>query len=253
MTFRLTTLLYLFALLAASLTVFGGWGIAVAVLVFWTWSGRRSPEGWQAAARRVVWLFVIMAFFAVLLFPVVNSSRTPSLATGSMNHMKQITLAMLNYESVNGHFPPSVVTDDAGNPLYSWRVALLPYLDGKQVYDKLHLDEPWDSPHNRPLLDEFDADIFSSPRIDRTLNDKSREAHYVAIVGEQTAWPPGPGVAIRDISDGLWGTAVLVEVGGLDIHWAEPRDMTYEQALDLLTGAASHQEEVVHPGYFVSA
>ena len=49
---------------------------------------------------------------------------------------------------------PDAVRGKDGAPLYSWRVALLPYMEEDPLYRKFHRDEPWDSPHNRTLLDE---------------------------------------------------------------------------------------------------
>ena len=34
----------------------------------------------------------------------------------------------------------------------SWRVALLPYLGYRNLYEQFRHDEPWDSPHNRKLI-----------------------------------------------------------------------------------------------------
>jgi hypothetical protein len=39
----------------------------------------------------------------------------------------------------------------------SWRVHLLPELGEDELYRKFHLDEPWDSPHNLPLVTEMPA------------------------------------------------------------------------------------------------
>ena len=74
--------------------------------------------------------------------------------------MKQLALAFLNYESVNGHFPTNIY-DENGNALLSWRVQLLPYLEGQNIYEQFRLDEPWDSPHNKPLAKQMPA-VFSS-------------------------------------------------------------------------------------------
>ena len=37
--------------------------------------------------------------------------------------------------------------------MLSWRVAILPYIDQKPLYDKFKLDEPWDSPTNKALIE----------------------------------------------------------------------------------------------------
>ena len=57
-----------------------------------------------------------------------------------------------NYDFAKRGFPPAAITSPGGKPLLSWRVAILPYIDEKALYKKFKLDEPWDSPHNKELL-----------------------------------------------------------------------------------------------------
>jgi hypothetical protein len=46
-----------------------------------------------------------------------------------VNHLKQIGLALHNYYSVYGVFPPAYVADESGKPMHSWRVLILPFLE----------------------------------------------------------------------------------------------------------------------------
>ncbi len=65
------------------------------------------------------------------------------------NNLQQIGLAMHNYHDRHKTFPPAYTVDKAGKPLLSWRVLILPYLDQEALYKEFHLDDPWDSVHNR--------------------------------------------------------------------------------------------------------
>ncbi len=67
--------------------------------------------------------------------------------------LHDIALAMHNHHDVWDSFPfpsaaPAERRDAQGQPHLSWRVYLLPYLDQGNLYERFHLDEPWDSPHN---------------------------------------------------------------------------------------------------------
>ena len=75
--------------------------------------------------------------------------------------LKSIGGAILNYSDLNLSFPVSGrqarFFDDQGHPKLSWRVHILRYLDQQSLFDQFKLDEPWDSPNNKPLLDKMPA------------------------------------------------------------------------------------------------
>ena len=71
----------------------------------------------------------------------------------AMNNFKQMGIALHTYASSYDKLPPAVLTSPDGKPLFSWRVALLPYVEQDNLYKQLKLDEPWNSPHNKKVLD----------------------------------------------------------------------------------------------------
>jgi RNA polymerase sigma factor (sigma-70 family) len=92
--------------------------------------------------------------------PAVKQSEmrtaTAALRKKSMNNLKQIMLAIHNYHDAHGHLPADV-RDRNGKVVLSWRVAILPFLEQDALYQKFHLDEPWDSEHNLKLLSQMPA------------------------------------------------------------------------------------------------
>ena len=60
-------------------------------------------------------------------------------------------------------FPPAYTADKDGKPLLSWRVLILPYVEQNELYKQFHLDEPWDSEHNKPLIAQ-DARCLHKPK-----------------------------------------------------------------------------------------
>src|SRR5215469_7479799 len=73
----------------------------------------------------------------------------------SAYRLKQIGLALHLYHDIYGRLPPTVKCDNEGQPLYSWRVLLLPFLEQDHLYKQFNLDETWDSPHNKPLVEKI--------------------------------------------------------------------------------------------------
>jgi hypothetical protein len=88
---------------------------------------------------------------AGLLLPAMDAAREATRRRECSERLQRIVLAMLLYESDHGELPPAYTVDADGNRLHSWRVVLLPYLGQQALYDKIRLDEPWNSEHNRKL------------------------------------------------------------------------------------------------------
>ena len=83
-------------------------------------------------------------------------------------NLRRISCAMQLYRAEHGTFPPAFSTDENGKPLHSWRVLILPYFEDEQLtalYQGIQLDEPWDSPANRPFWDKM-PDVYRCPSYD---------------------------------------------------------------------------------------
>jgi len=82
---------------------------------------------------------------------------------GIFQQINPIRRYMIMYHDEHGHFPPAAICDAEGNPLLSWRVAILPYMGERELYSQFKWDEPWDGPTNRPLIGRMPA-IFGDVR-----------------------------------------------------------------------------------------
>lgn len=142
----------------------------------------------------------------------------------SSEHLKQIGLAMHSYLDVHKHFSPAALTAADGKPLLSWRVAILPYLEQEALYEEFHLDEPWDSPHNRKLIDRM-PDVYKSLGVAATEN----RTPYVVPVGKGSAFEGTKGTAIGEITDGTSNTIMIMEVADEQaVIWTKPDDYSYD-------------------------
>ena len=153
-----------------------------------------------------------------LLLPAVNAAREAARRNASINNLRQIMLAILNYEAANRTFPPRAIQDKQGKPLLSWRVAILPYLEEMELYRQFHLDEPWDSEHNKKLIAQMPA-VFDNPNL-----VEPGKTNYLAPVGEDTVLADKP-TRVRDVTDGLSRTIVVLEVDAdRAVEWTRPDD-----------------------------
>ncbi len=137
-----------------------------------------------------------------------------------VNNLKQIALAIHNYLSVNGRFPPEYL-GPTGTPLLSWRVALLPYLDDQALYNQFDFSKAWDDPANIGLLSQMPA-VFRTPLEAAGDTDTS----YVSGVDPNSIFPGSPGVTLLSITDGTSNTLLVGESVGSAIPWTAPEDIT---------------------------
>ncbi len=121
-----------------------------------------------------------------VLVPAVTAARASARRAMSTNNLKQIGLAFHNYHSANDHFPASVNLGGKTKSIpYSWRVAILPYIEQQELYNAYNFDEPWDGPNNRKLIDKMPA-TYSYPGPDGTPSSRTNSSYFV-FTGKSTA------------------------------------------------------------------
>lgn len=205
---------------------------------------KRGCSGLAIALAVVVGLALLaVPILVALLLPAVQQAREAARRNQCLNNERQIALALLNYESAKGHFPPAYTTDANGKPLHSWRVLILPYLSEQATYNQFDLTEPWDSPKNLNAA-RYMPPAFACPS---TSTTNSSNTNYVAVVDKGTVFPPGgEGTKIEEIKDGLANTVIIVETGGAGIPWSSPDDMSIAELQRL---SPSHAGSMMNAAY----
>lgn len=132
------------------------------------------------------------------------------------NNLKQIGLGFHNYHDVYNHF----VDDDGGEQHkgnLSWRVHLLPYLDHAPLYNQFHLDEKWDSEHNKKLIPQM-PDVF----LTNGVKEKGKTSVHV-LTSEGTLFAGDKAPGLRDITDGTSNTFLTIVAGSVKAEiWTKP-------------------------------
>jgi hypothetical protein len=145
--------------------------------------------------------------------------------------MRQLVLACHNYESANGTFPPPFTVDDQGQPLHSWRVLILPYIEEQSLYDDLDLTKPWNDPVNIKHAHRM-PDLFICVGEGPTPAGRfaAVKTPYVAIIGKETIWDStAGGLSWTDVTDGTSNTIMILETNVRPVHWMSPTDISFNE------------------------
>ncbi|MDC0284087.1 DUF1559 domain-containing protein [Mariniblastus sp.] len=194
---------------------------------------------WRRSAFTLVELLVVIAIIGILLsmlLPAAQSVRESARRTKCMNNVRQLGIALHNFESAFKTFPPAF-TDG-----HSWTGIVLDYIEQTNVADLYDRNYPWHHAKNQDAIATV-VPMFLCPSNpngrpfyhDKIGNGKiSAVMDYAAITGVASvvyragyAQPVssskgglsgGKGTQIRDIRDGLSNTLMITEDAGRPVH-----------------------------------
>ena len=213
----------------------------------------QSVGGGSRAAFTLVELLVVIAIIGILialLLPAVQAAREAARRMQCSSRMKQVALAMHNYENALGVFPPGCIHDGVRQrQQWGWAVFLLEYLEKGSLYREL-------APNDRRLVDVLNDPVartlvqqpmamFRCPSdrtpelLERTeqIRDLDGEAavgtdffgatsNFIAVAGfwdigdgpANGVFFPNSAVSFSDIRDGTSNTFLFLEFAHFGNH-----------------------------------
>lgn len=157
--------------------------------------------------------------------PLKKLMRAQGEAARQINNMKQIALALINYEQEYETFPAAAATAPNGKAKCSWRVMILRYTEDFELYKAYHFDEPWDSPHNLEVAKKM-PEVYRTPG-----HTDDGKTSIMVFTGKDTPFDDDKGITAAKITDGLSHTILAVEAGpDKAVPWTKPEDLPFDPA-----------------------
>jgi len=146
----------------------------------------------RSKAFTLVELLVVIAIIGILvgmLLPAVQMVREAARRTTCLNNMRQIGLALINYESSYTRLPPGWTTENhsvpIGNPGWGWSAKILPFMEAQNLRDQLNFDLPiTHSSHQQWIQTQLPFYMCPSDPAQEILNlDTHIDGHTHPVMG----------------------------------------------------------------------
>lgn len=123
-------------------------------------------------------LLVVIAIIAILiglLLPAVQKVRDFSLNQSCQNNLRQLGLALINYESTNNLFPPAAEQVAVGNGFvkHSWITLILPYIEQENLFRKYDKNKQWNDTTQNYLVTREIIKLLLCPVSPESRNQKA--------------------------------------------------------------------------------
>lgn len=195
-------------------------------------------------------VIAIIAMLVTLLLPAVQAARAAARRTQCSNNLRQMGLGMLNYESVNNHFPPGQKRVAPNAMPMAWSAFFLPFIEESAISDRIDFKKPltdevnWaatathipsylcPSTGRRSILrtnDDRIGDLNRNEQVDRKLGEGMACIDYLGISG------PGKNIRRADGEKYRRNHGVLIGLKDYPPERLEPRKIRTQQIIDGLS------------------
>ena len=167
----------------------------------------RRPSADRSAMHgfTLVELLVVIAIIGILvalLLPAVQAAREAARRSACSNNIRQIGIALMNYESSNGSLPPGATqrmasTTGPGNPtMFSWITQIMQYIEEASAYDQADWQVPFaDRVSAGNTAHHIEFETFQCPSdepVGIVNNFYGARGNYVANAGIGWVWMDNP-------------------------------------------------------------
>jgi type II secretory pathway pseudopilin PulG len=188
----------------------------------------------MASRRRVIVICTLIAMIAVVLVAgviLLSRAKARALQIQAFGRLSQMRFALQIYESEHGTLPPLYLRDKLGNPIFSWRALILPYLGSpfpSGISTQLNLSQPWSSDYNRRLTDSVPPGAWVWFALNREPLTSPVSTHILAYLGPESIWEARTGLPKGRITEHP-DAILLIWIPRGNLHPLQPGDITEQE------------------------
>jgi type II secretory pathway pseudopilin PulG len=203
---------------------------------------RHARPAWTLVELLVA--IAVIGILVSLLLPAVQAAREAARRTECTNNLRQLGIGLHTYHNAHGSFPPGGIEwRPPGNSTrrqLAWSALLLPWIGERNLYARLDLQTPFDSPENAAAAAAM-IKVYLCPtrRAPIALIHGRGPCDYGGIYGERITSPNSPpkgtmiydrAIRLAEVTDGTSQTLILAEdTAWSDGQWINGRNI-FDQA-----------------------
>lgn len=173
---------------------------------------------WQRWITVGIILCILLLVFA-LLMPAIQQTREDARRTISKYNLKQIGLALQNYNDAYRCLPPGGIIRSDNIAMNGWLTMIMPFMDASPDYNAIDLNESWESPINVSIFESTRPYFLNPSVVDHYTATGYGLTHYL---GNPNLFYQNSFIQFDQMQNGTAHTWMSGEVAGNYQPWSYP-------------------------------